>query len=34
MATDTIERWVEMYVRAWTTNEVSDIGALFTDDAA
>lgn len=34
MATDTIERWVEMYVRAWTTNDVSDIGALFTDDAA
>jgi ketosteroid isomerase-like protein len=34
MATGTIERWVEMYVRAWTTNDSSDIGALFSDDAA
>lgn len=34
MATDTMERWVEMYLRAWTTNDESDIGALFTDDAA
>jgi hypothetical protein len=34
MATDTIERWLEMYLRAWTTNDTSDFEALFTDAAA
>jgi SnoaL-like domain len=34
MAADATERWLEMYVRAWTTNDVGDIRALFSDDAS
>ncbi|MGH2407870.1 MAG: nuclear transport factor 2 family protein [Candidatus Limnocylindrales bacterium] len=30
---DLAEAWVERYVRAWTTNDPADIGALFTTDA-
>jgi hypothetical protein len=28
-----VERWVDRYVVAWTTNDPTDIGALFTADA-
>lgn len=28
-----VERWVEGYLRAWSSNEPQGIGALFTDDA-
>jgi uncharacterized protein (TIGR02246 family) len=28
-----VERWVEGYVRAWTTNDPDGIGRLFADDA-
>jgi uncharacterized protein (TIGR02246 family) len=28
-----VEAWVERYVRAWSTNDPGEIGALFTDDA-
>lgn len=28
-----VERWVDGYERAWTTNDPEDIGALFTEDA-
>jgi ketosteroid isomerase-like protein len=28
-----VEAWIDEYVRAWTTNDPSDIGRLFTDDA-
>lgn len=31
--TTAAERWVELYVRAWTTNAPDDIRATFTDDA-
>ncbi|HSL10635.1 MAG TPA: nuclear transport factor 2 family protein [Actinomycetota bacterium] len=30
---DAATAWVDGYVRAWRSNEPSDIGALFTDDA-
>ena len=30
---DEAARWVERYVRAWRSNDPSEIGALFTDDA-
>lgn len=33
MNLDDVDRWIEGYVRAWTTNDTADIGALFTDDA-
>src|SRR6266496_4778605 len=29
-----VTRWVDAYVRAWESNDASDIGALFTDDAS
>src|SRR5438552_16557058 len=28
-----LERWVQGYERAWSSNDPGDIGALFTDDA-
>jgi uncharacterized protein (TIGR02246 family) len=28
-----VEDWVRRYVRAWETNDPTDIGDLFTDDA-
>ncbi|HJV03969.1 MAG TPA: nuclear transport factor 2 family protein [Actinomycetota bacterium] len=28
-----VERWVEGYVKAWSSNDPDDIGALFTEDA-
>ncbi|MFH5824046.1 YybH family protein [Georgenia sp. AZ-5] len=28
-----VRAWVEGYVRAWNSNDPSDIGGLFTDDA-
>jgi SnoaL-like domain len=31
--TDSITRWVDGYLRAWTTNDRADIAALFTEDA-
>lgn len=33
METDDLRRWVDAYVRAWTSNDPEDIGGLFTDDA-
>ncbi|MEX2274707.1 MAG: nuclear transport factor 2 family protein [Actinomycetota bacterium] len=33
MNLDDVDRWVAGYVRAWTSNDPDDIGALFTDDA-
>ncbi len=33
MNLDDVERWMDDYVRAWTTNDPDDIGALFSDDA-
>ncbi|MET0739961.1 MAG: nuclear transport factor 2 family protein [Candidatus Nanopelagicales bacterium] len=32
--TDRVARWIDGYVRAWNSNDPTDIGALFTDDAA
>ena len=29
----TLERWVEGYLAAWSSNDPQDIGRLFTDDA-
>jgi ketosteroid isomerase-like protein len=29
-----VERWMEGYVRAWTSNDPDEIGGLFTDSAA
>jgi ketosteroid isomerase-like protein len=29
----TVERWVDGYVRAWSSNDPADIGALFTEEA-
>jgi ketosteroid isomerase-like protein len=29
-----VQRWVDAYVRAWSTNDPADIGVLFTDDAS
>ena len=31
--TDTLTRWIEGYLRAWTSNAPDDIRALFTEDA-
>jgi len=28
-----LQRWVEAYMKAWGSNDPSDIGALFTEDA-
>jgi ketosteroid isomerase-like protein len=28
-----VERWIDAYRRAWTTDEPSEIAALFTEDA-
>jgi ketosteroid isomerase-like protein len=28
-----LERWIDRYVKAWSTNDPKDIGDLFTDDA-
>ena len=28
-----VDRWMEGYIRAWTTNDPGDIGSLFTEDA-
>ena len=33
MNLDDVERWMDGYVHAWTTNDPADIAALFTDDA-
>jgi uncharacterized protein (TIGR02246 family) len=33
MDTDTIDRWMEGYIRAWESNDPDEIGALFTEDA-
>jgi ketosteroid isomerase-like protein len=30
---DDVERWMDGYVKAWTTNDRADIEALFTPDA-
>lgn len=29
----TVDRWIEGYERAWSSNDADDIGALFTEDA-
>ncbi len=29
-----VERWIEGYRSAWSTDDPADIGALFTEDAA
>jgi SnoaL-like domain len=29
---DDVERWMDRYVKAWTSNEPADIESLFTDD--
>jgi len=29
-----VSAWIDGYVRAWNSNAPSDIGSLFTDDAA
>jgi limonene-1,2-epoxide hydrolase len=31
--TDTLTAWMAAYRKAWESNDPSDIGALFTDDA-
>jgi uncharacterized protein (TIGR02246 family) len=28
-----VSSWVDRYIRAWNSNDASDIGELFTDDA-
>lgn len=28
-----LEAWIDGYIRAWSTNDPDDIGALFSDDA-
>jgi ketosteroid isomerase-like protein len=33
MDEQTLRAWVEAYVRAWTSNDPTEIGALFTEDA-
>jgi hypothetical protein len=30
---DAVERWMQHYLTAWTTNDPEDIRALFTEDA-
>ena len=30
---DAVERWMQHYITAWTTNDPEDIRALFTEDA-
>jgi uncharacterized protein (TIGR02246 family) len=29
-----VQAWIDGYVRAWSSNDPDDIGALFTEDAA
>lgn len=31
---ETVERWIAGYRRAWESNDPEEIGALFTEDAA
>jgi uncharacterized protein (TIGR02246 family) len=33
MDRNTVDRWMQGYIKAWESNDPSDIGALFTDDA-
>lgn len=33
MNLDDVERWMDGYVHAWTTNDPADIAGLFTEDA-
>jgi uncharacterized protein (TIGR02246 family) len=33
MDEQTLRAWVDAYVRAWTSNNPTDIGALFAEDA-
>jgi uncharacterized protein (TIGR02246 family) len=33
MNTDTIDRWMEGYIRAWGSNDPEEIATLFTEDA-
>jgi ketosteroid isomerase-like protein len=33
MASNDVAAWMERYLRAWSSNDPDDIGALFTDDA-
>jgi uncharacterized protein (TIGR02246 family) len=28
-----VERWIDGYIKAWRSNDPTEIGALFTDDA-
>ena len=30
---DTVRRWIDGYLNAWTTNDRADVEALFTEDA-
>lgn len=34
MDSTTVAAWVDRYVQAWNSNDVADIGSLFTVDAA
>src|ERR671928_955256 len=34
MDREAVDRWIQGYLRAWETNDPSDIGALFSDDGA
>jgi uncharacterized protein (TIGR02246 family) len=34
MDVQTVERWMEGYIRAWNSNDPGEIGDLFADDAA
>ncbi|MFI5910464.1 nuclear transport factor 2 family protein [Dactylosporangium sp. NPDC051541] len=31
---DAVTGWVEGYIRAWTSNDPAEVGALFAEDAA
>jgi hypothetical protein len=33
LATETVTRWINEYLRAWETNDREDIAALFAEDA-
>jgi uncharacterized protein (TIGR02246 family) len=33
MNRETVQRWLDAYVRAWQTYDPAEIGALFTEDA-
>ena len=33
MASKDVADWMDRYLRAWSSNDPSDIGGLFTDDA-